>query len=370
MKRQVTIVLGILVILTGVGINKYLSSKAQPPKRDPQGGKPTVLVQKVQNGFVKNTISVTGKLVAKKRVELFAEVQGSVLNSGKVFKEGVSFSKGSRMLKLDSTEFHLTLLSAKSNFLNNLIQLTPDIKYDFPKEIDQWNAYVNSVNIKRPFAEIPTSSNQKFENFLIARSVYNQYYTIKSQEEKLSKFNLVAPFSGTLTEGNLQQGSLVRVGQKLGTLIRAGDYELEVSVNMNNGTLINLGDSVLLMSEDIPGDWKGKVSRISEHIDQSTQTLKVYIDISSSKLKEGMYLSGSIYSGGFENAISISRNIMIGTNQVYLLQDTVLQLEEVKVLAIGENQVVIEGLSDGTTILGQVYSAAYNGMVVIPKLKN
>jgi membrane fusion protein (multidrug efflux system) len=370
MKRQVTIVLGILVILSGVGINKYLSSKALPPKRDPQGGKPTVLVQKVQNGFVKNTISVTGKLVAKKRVELFAEVQGSVLNSGKVFKEGVSFSKGARMLKLDSTEFHLTLLSAKSNFLNSLIQLTPDIKYDFPKEIDQWNAYVNSVNIKRPFAEIPTSSNKKFENFLIARSVYNQYYTIKSQEEKLSKFNLVAPFSGTLTEGNLQPGSMVRAGQKLGTLIQAGDYELEVSVNMNNGTLINLGDSVLLMSEDIPGDWKGKVSRISEHIDQSTQTLKVYIDISSSKLKEGMYLSGSIYSGGFENAISISRNIMIGTNQVYLLQDTVLQLEEVKVLAIGENQVVIEGLSDGTTILGQVYSAAYNGMVVTPKLKN
>jgi membrane fusion protein (multidrug efflux system) len=370
MKRQVTIVLGVLLILAGVGINKYLSSKAKPPKRNPQGGKPTVLVQKVQNGFVKNTILVTGKLVAKNRVELFAEVQGSVLRSSKAFKEGISFSKGVRMLKLDSTEFHLTLLSSKSSFLNNLIQMIPDIKYDFPSEIEQWNAYVNSVNIKSPFAEIPKSSNKKFENFLIAKGIYKQYYTIKSQEEKLSKFNIVAPFSGTLTDGNLQPGSMVRVGQKLGTLIQAGDYELEVSVNVNNGFLIKLGDSVLLISEDIPGNWKGKVKRISEHIDQTTQTLKVYINISSRKLKEGMYLSGSIYSGGFENAVSIPRNIMIGTNQVYLLQDSILQLEDITVLSIGENQAVVEGLSDGALILGQVFSAAYNGMVVTPILKN
>jgi multidrug efflux pump subunit AcrA (membrane-fusion protein) len=370
MKRQVTIVLGVLVILAGVGVNKYLSSKAKPPKRNPQGGKPTVLVQKVQNGFVKNTIPVTGKLVAKNRVELFAEVQGSVLNSGKTFKEGVSFSNGSRMLKLDSTEFHLSLLSAKSNFLNSLIQLTPDIKYDFREELDRWNVFINSVNIEQPFPALPKSKNKKFLNFLISRSIPNQYYTIKSQEEKLSKFNLIAPFSGTLIEGNLQPGSMVRVGQKLGTFIQGGEYELEVSVSMNDGSLIKIGDSVLLQSEDIPGNWYGKVVRISVHIDQSTQTLKVYVNVSSKKLKEGMYLTGSIYSGGFENAVSIPRNILIGTNQVYLLKDTVLQLHEIKVLSIGENQAVIEGLSDGSKILGQVYSAAYNGMIVKPQLKN
>ena len=31
--------------------------------------------------------------------------------------------------------------------------------------------------------------------------------------------------------------------------------------------------------------------------------LKVYVNVSSKKLKEGMYLTGSIYSGGFENAV-------------------------------------------------------------------
>ena len=61
---------------------------------------------------------------------------------------------------------------------------------------------------------------------------------------------------------------------------------------------------------------------------------------------------------------------MIGTNQVYLLQDSILQLEDITVLSIGENQAVVEGLSDGALILGQVFSAAYNGMVVTPILKN
>ncbi len=369
MTRQVTIVLGILVIGGGFSIKKYLSNQVKEPKRNPSGGTPTVWVEDVQNGFVKNSISVTGKLISKNRVELFAEVQGKVLTSERPFKEGVSFSQGARLLRIDSTEFKLTLLSSKSTMLNTLIQLSADIKYDFPTEIDAWNAYLNSIEVERPFPEMPEFKNKKFKNFLIARNVYNQYYNIKSQEEKLSKFNLLAPFSGTLAEGNLLPGSMVRAGQKLGTLIQPGDFELEASINLNESNTVNIGDSVRLISEDFAGEWLGRVGRISEHVDEGTQTLKVYVDVSSDKLVEGLYLSGDIGSGGFDNAIQIPRNLLIGTNQVYTVQDTVLALKQVEVLTIGENEVVVRGLENGTKILGQVFSTAYNGMVVNPKLK-
>lgn len=369
MNRKVTIVLGALIIVAGVGIKKYMSAQADTPKRNPSGGKPSVWVQEISNGFVPNSIAITGKLVAKNRVEVFAEVQGTVLRSTKIFKEGMAFSRGQRLLRIDSTEFHLGLLSTKSNFVNSLIQLSSDIKFDFPNEYERWMNYTNGIDIQQPLPELPHSENKKFNNFLIARNVSNQYYNIKSQEEKLSKFNLTAGFSGVLVEGNLQPGSMVRVGQKLGTFIETGKYELEASVNMNDAAFIKIGDSVNLVSEDIPGDWLGKVTRISEHIDQSTQTLKVFIDIDSKKLKEGMYLSGSIYSGGFENAVRIPRNLLIGTNQLYTVNDTTLNLQEVEVLSIGENEVVVAGIKDNTKILGQVFSTAYNGMVVNPEFK-
>ncbi len=370
MNRQVTIVLGIVVIIGGFGIKNYLSGQAEKPKRNPSGGKPTVWVETVQNGFVKNTIPITGKLVSKNRIELFAEVQGAVLKSSRPFKEGVSFPKGARLLKIDSTEFKLTLLSSKSAILNTLIQLSSDIKYDFPAEIDGWNNYVNSIDVEQPFPDMPTFKNKKFKNFLIARNVYNQYYNIKSQEEKLSKFNIIAPFSGTLVEGNLLPGSMVRVGQKLGTLIQPGDFEMEASLNLSESNQIKVGDSVRLFSEDMPGEWLGRVGRISEHVDQATQTLKVYIDVNSPKLVEGLYLSGEVRSGGFENSAEIARNLLIGINQVYTIQDSVLALKEIEVLSIGENKVVVQGLENDSKILGQVFSTAYNGMVVNPKLKN
>ncbi len=369
MNRKVTIVLGALVIAAGVGIKKYMSAQAEPPKRNPSGGVPSVWVRKVSNGFVSNSIAITGKLVANNRIELFAEVQGTVLSSNTTFKEGMSFLKGQRLLRIDSTEFHLNLLSAKSNFVNSLIQLSSDIKFDFPKEYGIWMAYTEGIDIKKPLPELPTSDDKKFTNFLIARNVNNQFYSIKSQEEKLTKFNLKAPFSGVLVEGNLQPGSMVRAGQKLGIFIEPGSYELEASVNMNDGAQIKVGDSVRLVSEDIPGKWFGKVARISEHIDQSTQTLKVYIAIQSKRLKEGMYLNGNIYAGGFENAIRIPRNLLIGTNELYTVSDSTLALQEVNVLSIGENEVVVSGIDSNTTILGQVFSTAYNGMVINPQFK-
>ncbi|MBD78383.1 MAG: hypothetical protein CL840_05655 [Crocinitomicaceae bacterium] len=368
MKRQVTIALGIAIIAGGIGIMKFLEAQATPPeKKSGNTDAPVVMVKKLYNNYVNNEIAITGKLIAENRVEIFSEVQGVLLASGKQFKEGVQFGYEERMLKIDSTEYYLNLLASKSSYLNALVQLGPDIKYDFPEAYDEWNRYVASIDVTKPLLPLPKVNNEKHKNFLTSRDVYKQFYAIKSQEEKLTKYNLRAPFSGVLCEGNLQPGTMIRVGQKLGTFIQSGSYELEAAVSLNNANLIQVGDSVLLTSEDVPKTWVGKVKRLSQHIDQTSQTVKLYVSVNSTDLREGMYLSGSVLSGGFSNAVKIPRELLIGVDQLYLVNDSNLALEQVNVLKIGESEVVVDGLKNEQFIMNQVFSSAFNGMKVSPK---
>ena len=369
MKRKITVVLGVLILVAGFAAMKFLSSKAKPPARTADGsGMPIVLAGMVKNSVVPNKIEVTGKLQADKRIEIFSEVQGVLLSSSKVFKEGERYSEGQQLLRIDSSEFYLNLMATKSSYLNALIQLGPDIKFDFPEAYENWNKYVASIDVRKPLPDLPKTDSEKQKNFLTSRDVYKQYFTIKSQEEKLTKYNLKVPFSGVLSEGNLQPGTMIRMGQKLGSLIKPGSYELEVSVNLNQINSIDVGDSVKLYSQDIPGEWIGRVKRISQSIDKTTQTAKVYVSLVSETLKEGMYLSGHILTDGFPNAFVVQRNLLMGIDQVFVIEDSTLVLTQVNVLSIGESEVVVNGLNDGQLILGQVFSGAYNGLKVSPKV--
>ena len=367
MNRIVTIVIGLVVILAGGGAMMYLTSQAKPPKRNAgNNGAPTVLAKALTSEWVKNEIDISGKLIAENRVEIFSEVQGVLLSSGKLFKEGMQYNSGEVMLRLDSTEFYLNLMSNKSTYLNMLVQLWPDIKYDFPEEYKGWQKYVAGIDITKPLTPIPAVKNEKHKNFLTSRDVYKQYYSIKSQEEKLTKYNLKAPFSGAVSEGNVQPGTMIRVGQKLGSFIHSGAFELEVAVSMNNANLISIGDSVLLKSENMAKTWLGQVTRLSQNIDQTTQSVKVFVRVMSNDLREGMYLSGKILSGGFANSIKVPRELLIGVNEVYFIEDSNLVLKEVNVLKIGDSEVVVDGLKETEVIMNQVFSSAFNGMKVSP----
>jgi multidrug efflux pump subunit AcrA (membrane-fusion protein) len=160
------------------------------------------------------------------------------------------------------------------------------------------------------------------------------------------------------------------MGQKLGTLIQPGSYELETAIGLNQMSVVRVGDSVKLYSEDIPGEWVGRVLRISNHIDNTTQTVKAYISVQSNELKEGMYLSGFIHSKPFENAVVLSRSLMNGTNELFVLEDSILKTRKVNVLKVSESEVVVSGLQDNEIVLNQVFSGSYNGLKVAPKIVN
>ena len=79
-------------------------------------------------------------------------------------------------------------------------------------------------------------------------------------EEHYQKFRISAPFTGVLTEANVNPGTLIRTGQKLGEFIDPSVYELEVAVNKSYSELLKVGKEVTLTNIDHTKTWKGKVT--------------------------------------------------------------------------------------------------------------
>ena len=141
-------------------------------------------------------------------------------------------------------------------------------------------------------------------------------------------------------------------------------YELEASVNEGDIGLLRRGNKVELFSDDKSKSWKGTVLRISNTIDPTTQTVKVFISVSGEGLREGMYMSGKVDGRKLDNAFEISRNLLIDTDKVYIVKDSVLKLVEIKPLHLTSQKAIVSGLADSSVLMDEVLAGAYEGLRV------
>lgn len=364
MRNIILSVLGILLIIGSFFMAKGIvdSKKSFRPK----AGKvvKTVFTEVVENGTVPIVVTANGNLNAKQKVELFTEVQGVFNRGSKLFKEGQAYNKGETIIRIDASEYAATVQSAKSNLYNELTSIMPDLRLDYPEIFPKWQAYLNGFDMAKSTPALPEMLSEKERFFISGRGILTSYYNVKNLEQRLSKYRITAPFSGVLTEASVTEGSLVRAGQKLGEFINPGVYELEVAVSKTYSDLLKVGERVALTTLDDPKVYTGNVSRINGRVDQATQTIKAFIEVSDENLKEGMYLEANLDAKTEENAIEIDRNLLLEGDQIFVVRDSVLDVINVSPVYFSNKSVVLKNVPDGITIMSKPLIGAYTGMAV------
>jgi multidrug efflux pump subunit AcrA (membrane-fusion protein) len=365
MRKIILAILGILLIAGAIFLGKYFIDNNQKPRPKYKKSIKTVFVNSVENQEIPVIISANGNVVAKNRIEIFSEVQGVLNTSNKAFKPGVTYSKGQVLLSINSDEFYASLQSQKSNLYNLITAVLPDLRLDFPKEFKTWELYLKSFDMNKSVPKLPEFSSNKEKYFISGRGILTAYYNVKNLEVRLSKHQIRAPFSGVLTEVLVTNGSLVRVGQKLGEFINTGVYEMEVSVNAEFADMIRVGKSVTLTSANKLKIYSGKVVRVNAKLDQVSQTINVYIELKHADLKEGMFLEANLQAKTISNAIEISRKLLVDNESVYTVrQDSVLTLAKIEPVYFSAETVVIKGLRSDEKILVEPLPGAFDGMIV------
>ncbi|OBX22760.1 MULTISPECIES: efflux RND transporter periplasmic adaptor subunit [Bizionia] len=370
MRNIILSILGVLLILGSFFIAKSLIDSKTKPKPVIEKIVKTVYTDTVKNTTIPILIPANGSLVAKQRVELYAEVQGIFKSGNKLFKPGQYYKKGETLIRVDASEYYASVQSAKSNLYNTIAAIMPDLRLDFPNMFQKWQTYLSSFDLNKTTPKLPEMTSDKENYFITGRGIVSNYYNVKNLEQRLAKYNISAPFNGILTEALITEGALIRSGQKLGEYIDPTVYEMEIALSKSYAGLLKVNEDVELQNIEHTERYNGKISRINGSIDAATQTITAYIEVENERLKEGMYLEASLNAKKEGNAIEINRNLMLDGNQIFIVKDNTLDILDVKPVFYSETTVVLKNVPDGTIILNKPVPGAYSGMLVKPFTEN
>ena len=370
MRNIILSVLGVLLIVGAVFIGKEISNSKKKQRPPVQKVIKTVFTDTVKNGNIQIVIPANGNLVAKRRVELYSEVQGIFKPNGKLFRPGQEYRQGQTLIRIDAAEYYASVQSAKSNLYNTIAAIMPDLRLDFPEVFSKWQDYLNGFDMDKTTPKLPKMTSDKENYFITGRGIVSSYYNVKNLEQRLAKFNIRAPFTGILTDALVTEGSLIRNGQKLGEYIDPTTYEMEVALSKRYANLLKVGETVKLNNLDNTESFTGKVSRVNGSIDATTQTINAYIEVKNESLKEGMYLEANLNAKSESDAIEINRSLVLDNNQIFIVRDTILDIIDVNPVYFSDTKAVLKGIPDGTIMLSKSVPGAYAGMSVKPYNSN
>ncbi|TNJ36011.1 efflux RND transporter periplasmic adaptor subunit [Prosthecochloris vibrioformis] len=366
MKKLQPYIIALGIIAIGIGIGRMLGSGNGEESVGPKTRSTRLLeVTEVNNGTVQRDVRMSGKAVALRRIELYAEVGGIFTDAGRPFREGAVFRKGEALFGIRDDVYRNSVLAEKSQLLNQLTLLLPDLLIDFPGEAEVWKEYLEGYSIEAPLAPLPEVRDNRLRNYIAARGIYSKFFAVRSMEETLGKYRLQAPFDGVVTLSNLNPGMLVRTGQKIGEFADPSVFEVQAAVSVRALEYVRPGDRVELRSDDFPGVADGQISRINQAIDQQTQTVGVYIEVADPRVREGMFMYTSI-AVPVEHAVQVSRSLLRDETRLFVVRDSVLTLADVEVVAAYGQHAIVRGLSEGAVMLAEPREGLYEGMVLDP----
>ena len=355
------IILGLLVLVSTISYNagmKYGVSNAEnirtsnikSSEKNEQKIR-SVLVAKVNNTLVKNNINSSGRVVTLNNITISSEVQGRLIGNNK-FKKGSEINKGDIIFKIKSTDLALLINSKKSRFMSLISSNLADIKLDYEIEYTKWNIFFNAIKLSEDLPGFPEMHTSKEKNYIISRSILAEYLSIKSDEEKLKKYTVRAPFNGVITKSYSDIGGNVSPGSPVVDFIRKGEMEIELTVNKSELNFINIGDKVIFKENG--EKFTGNIVRKGNFVNKNTQSISVFssINAEASMIYNGMYLNAIITTKGTPNVFKITRRAVFEGNKVFVLDSkNKLRVKKINIIANEGNEVIINNLPNNLRIV-------------------
>lgn len=321
-----------------------------------------VFVQTLSALKVKNEIDTFkvvgfGTVASFNAIDIASETQGQ-LNKGKYdLKPGISVRKGDLLFKINDTEAQYNLRAKKSNFINILASLLPDIKIDFPDEFSKWDNYIASIKLNEALPQLPSWRTNKEKIFLSTRNVLTEYFSIKSLETQTNKNTVYAPFNGVITEIYSTDYSVVAPGTRVLRIVENNNFEIPVAIPVIERENITIGTGVTIFNTEGQLKGKGTVVRISDVINQNTQSVEVYVrptPLPGLQFTEGEYVQVEINEEGIHEGVRIPKT-SISDYQVliYSKKDSLLRKQAVSIYDTNNEGVFVKGVKDDAIVITQ-----------------
>lgn len=362
----------VCIVFLGVAAMTFLgNTQKQSHKRAPKNDVRTVEVQNVQFSDMTLQVEGNGLIESQKNLEITAEASGRVVFAKNDLKNGTFVKKGEMILKIDPREVKNDLYSLRSDFLNAVAAIIPEMKIDDESVYNKWMTYFKSININEDVPELPSVTNSQEKIKLSTKQVFRKYYTVKNQEILLSKHTIFAPFSGFIQSQGIITDSYVSRGQRLLSLNDVQNLEIAVPllVDEYNNLDFSRDPKVRILSTDKESELIGYINRRDPNLDRSSQSLNVYVSFRNDKLNPsfspGNYVDVSIEGKRVKDVALIPRYTINNDGFVYTMIDSTLGHAKVELVAMQENNAVIgKTIPENTKIVTTVLQRPLIGMKI------
>ena len=191
------------------------STEKESHKRELELEVRLVETQSVNFGNLVLEIEGNGVVESQRTLNMMSEATGPVLFAKNDLKDGTFVKEGELILEVDSREVENDLFTYRSEFMNSIALVLPEIKIEDDEEYAKWYSYFQKLDILKKTPELPEVIDQQEKIKLSGRGIYSKYFKVKNQEILLSKYRIAAPFSGYIKSNGIIAGSYVSRGQQL-----------------------------------------------------------------------------------------------------------------------------------------------------------
>jgi RND family efflux transporter MFP subunit len=198
----------------------------------------------------------------------------------------------------------------------------------------------------------------------------------RARLEEVQGYRIVkAPFEGVITVRNVDVGALVSTGSTLlYRIAQVGTLRTYVNVPQVSVDSVHAGQAATVTVSHLPGRiFRGSVARIAKALDPASRTMLVEVDVPNADgaLFPGTYAEVDL-SGTRPNPPLVvpAAAILFRTDgaQVAIVQaDRTLHLQKITVgRDYGDRVEILQGVSEGTTIVDAPGDTAREGATVVP----
>lgn len=308
----------------------------------------------VREGTLARTLPITGTLSALNSATVKAKVAGELVEV--TVREGQTVQRGQLLARIDKTDVQARVAARSADTEAARAQLM----------LAKKNQMMQKALLDKNFISQNAFDTTQSGYDVAAARLRASEADLVSAKKALTDSELVAPFSGVVSERHAQPGERVPLDAKVVSIVDLTTLTLEASVPASTISQIRVGQPVTFHVDGFgERSFVGKIDRINPSTSAGSRSITVYALIANEDglLRGGLFAQGELILERMEKVLVVPVSAVreeIGQTFVYVIENGHLRRRPVKIGATDGKGIeqVLEGLAAGdrivTSNLGQL----------------
>jgi membrane fusion protein (multidrug efflux system) len=316
-----------------------------------------VEVEDVNTGSIEETIELTGWIRANQVVDVASKVAGRIeslrVTSGQgnssPVEEGVIVGKGQQIGTIDHDVYVAQEDAAKAAVKSREVELI-----DAEREKKRITALYEGGSATEQNKDKAVTAAE-----LAAAGLNAAKANLELAQISLRESTIISPIDGVATVKHIDEGNLIRVGDRLVTIADIRTVKIVVAVSEKYGGGVTVGMPVKIGVDTLPdSQFEAKVYSVYPALDAQTHAIQIEIrlDNSGMLLKPGMFARVTLVTQAKKDVVVVPRDVVLGGKidepYVYVVDSGVAHKRIVKLgITQADRCEITDGLKSGESLV-------------------